>query len=238
MKIVLLDDDENFTELFCRVTAEIDGVEAKPLVSEDDFAVYLRNNFKNIDAVFMDIELKGSNGIDLASAINHSYKGIPIIFITGYPVKYCQEVFLKDISLTPFAFIAKPITNESISKVIEKLNNHINKTVAIKLKNGKSNIIVNTDEIIYIESNNKELFINTKNQTFRIHDKLAEFIKKLPDNFLSPHKSYIVNTKYIKEIQSNKVALIDHDTLLPISRSRKAEFLDKLIYIKGFSYDS
>lgn len=238
MKIVLLDDDANFTEIFCSMTAEIGGCETKPFTSEDDFAVYIRSNFKDVDAVFMDIELKDSNGIELASAINHTYKNIPIIFITGYPEKYCQEVFLKDITLTPFAFIAKPMTNESISKVLEKLDNHINKTVAIKLKNGKNNTIINTDEIIYIESNNKELIITAKNQTFIIHDKLAEFIKKLPENFLSPHKSYIVNTKYIKEIQSNKIALIDQDTLLPISRSRKAEFLDKLIYIKGFSYDS
>lgn len=204
---------------------------------EDAFAEYIRNNYTEISAVIMDIELKNSNGIELASAINHAYKSIPIIFITGYPEKYCQEVFLKDINLSPFAFITKPITETSISKVLKKLTINKKPRKSILLKSGKNNIIVAADEILYIESKDKNLIVKTVSQTYTLHDKLSDFSGRLPDNFLMPHKSYIVNIKYIKEFTRDKIKLTN-DTVLPISRSKKTEFIDRLIFLRGFGYDT
>ena len=121
MKFVLLDDDAGFSVLFCNMIAEVGKYEVETFSTEEEFVKYLRNNHTEIAAIFMDIELKNSNGIEMASDINRMYERMPIIFITGYPEKYCQDVFLKDFSFTPFAFIAKPITESSISKVIQKI---------------------------------------------------------------------------------------------------------------------
>lgn len=239
MKLILLDDDANFNAVFCGITAGIDGYDAEiaAFCTEDAFAEYIRNNYTDISAVIMDIELKNSNGIELASAINHAYQSIPIIFITGYPEKYCQEVFLKDIDLTPLAFITKPVTESSVSKVLKKLSRNSKKTGSILLKDGKTNIIVNTDDILYIESKDKYLIVNTVNETYTLHGKLSDLSGRLPGNFLVPHKSYIVNIKYIKEFTRDDIKLTN-DKIIPISRSRKTEFIDRLIFLRGGGYDT
>lgn len=239
MKLILLDDDANFNALFCGIVSAMDeyDTEIVSFCAEDAFAEYIRNNYTDISAVIMDIELKSSNGIELASVINHAYKSIPIIFITGYPEKYCQEVFLKDIQLTPFAFITKPVTGDSVSKVFKKLMLNNKRSGSIFLKNGKNNIIVNPDEILYIESKNKNIIVNTVNETYTLHDKLSSLSGRLPDNFLMPHKSYIVNIKYITEFTRDEIKLTNGG-ILPISRSKKTDFINKLIFLRGFGYDT
>lgn len=237
MKFVLLDDDRNFNVLFSKMIAEDGANEVEAFSTEEEFVTYLRNNHTEIAAVFMDIELKNSNGIELASAVNRMYEKMPIIFITGYPEKYCQDVFLKDFSFTPFAFITKPVTESSISKVLQKILICGKRSGLIVVKKGKSNTIVELDKLMYIESLNKELVFHTVDDKIIVHEKLTDYLDKLTQEFLVPHKSYAVNIRYVKNYTGKDVTLVD-DSVIPISRSRKADFIDKLIYLRGFCYGS
>jgi two-component SAPR family response regulator len=64
----------------------------------------------NIDIAFLDIEMGGMNGIELAKALKNKNSKIDIIFVTGYS-KYQTAAA----AIHPCGFIVKPVTAETVA---------------------------------------------------------------------------------------------------------------------------
>ena len=86
------------------------------------------------------------------------------------------------------------------------------------------------DDIIYVQSIDKyvTLFLSRDQQSEAIRFKMSDMERQLhPYGFIRIHKSYLVNYRYIKNIQTNCVVL-DNKKKLPVSRYRlddiKVEF--------------
>lgn len=82
---------------------------------------------------------------------------------------------------------------------------------------------VNVGDILYAESYNRHLSVYTLNGKTEVVGKLGDLINLLPENeFVSIHKSFTVNMKYITRINGSGAVLTD-GTVLPVSvRKRKA----------------
>lgn len=81
---------------------------------------------KNIDVVFLDIEMLEISGIELAKIINEKYPEILIVFVTAYE-KYALEAFNVEV----VDFLLKPIRNEHLERCIQRINKR-------KIKNGRN----------------------------------------------------------------------------------------------------
>ena len=68
------------------------------------------------DIAFLDIEMRGVNGITLAKRFQKINPKVNIIFVTGYG-DYTGEAF----SLYASAYIMKPVTSEKVKKALETL---------------------------------------------------------------------------------------------------------------------
>lgn len=221
-KIVLLDDDPNYIRLFAEAYAEAapEGDELVTFGSEDVCTEYIRRNYMDISALFIDIELKKTNGIELASCITHAYRSIPVVFVSSYAEKYCQDIFLRDIDLTPAAFMTKPADPAAVRKTL-------------MVKSGGETLFLPSEEIIYIESSNKTLVIHSEGGDLPINGKLGELLCALPKSFLQCHKSYAVNSTRIISFTSRSVTLTG-GVRLPVSRGFSQEFSRRLVALKGF----
>ncbi len=226
-KIVLLDDDPNYIRLFAEAYAEAapEGDELVTFGSEDVCTEYIRRNYMDISALFIDIELKKTNGIELASCITHAYHSIPVVFVSSYADKYCQDIFLRDIDLTPAAFMTKPADPAAVRKTLDKLRALADtERETLMVKSGGQTLFLPSEEIIYIESSNKTLVI---------HSEGGELLRDLPKSFLQCHKSYAVNSARIISFTSRSVTLTG-GVRLPVSRGFSQEFSRRLVALKGF----
>lgn len=226
-KIVLLDDDPNYIRLFAEAYAEAapEGDELVTFGSEDVCTEYIRRNYMDISALFIDIELKKTNGIELASCITHAYRSIPVVFVSSYADKYCQDIFLRDIDLTPAAFMTKPADPAAVRKTLDKLRALADtERETLMVKSGGQTLFLPSEEIIYIESSNKTLVI---------HSEGGELLRDLPKSFLQCHKSYAVNSARIISFTSRSVTLTG-GVRLPVSRGFSQEFSRRLVALKGF----
>lgn len=222
-KIVLLDDDPNYIRLFAEAYAEAapEGDELVAFGSEDVCTEYIRRNYMDISALFIDIELKKTNGIELASCITHAYRSIPVVFVSSYAEKYCQDIFLRDIDLTPAAFMTKPADPAAVRKTLDKLRALADtERETLMVKSGGQTLFLPSEEIIYIESSNKTLVIHSEGGD-------------LPKSFLQCHKSYAVNSARIISFTSRSVTLTG-GVRLPVSRGFSQEFSRRLVALKGF----
>ncbi|WP_162287805.1 LytTR family DNA-binding domain-containing protein [Indiicoccus explosivorum] len=91
---------------------------------------------------------------------------------------------------------------------------------------------VPVNDILYIESQQKKTWFCTEEGRFSTSFTLKELRARLPESFLTCHRSYIVNTGRIKEItrdiSSGLLLKMADGSLLPISQNFTADIRDRL----------
>lgn len=171
----------------------------------------------DIDLLIIDIELGKMNGIELARRIQKDFMKIKIIFITGY-IRYSEEIF----EANPSYFLLKPIAEEKMKKAITHVKNEIENSNKImlpfKLKGGEIINIISSD-IIYFESVGRIVILNTNNSKMEMYSKLGEIEKRLPDNFLRCHQSYIINMNAVTALNMNSFSM-NNNTQIQISQAK------------------
>lgn len=199
-------------------------------------------NLKKPDFIFLDVNLDDGLSFDILKQFpNPNFK---VIFITSYS-KYAVEAF----KFSALDFILKPFTTndvlDAINKVttlhdheiyVEKLNtffHNFNTTNSKKLvlKNLDEIHIVDTDDIIYLQSdNNYSTFFLKNNKQIVVSKTLKHYDEKLKGlNFFRAHQSYLVNLSFLRSYdKKNEVLLLSNDIKLPVSQSRKAILHDYL----------
>lgn len=81
----------------------------------------------NLDVIITDIEMPLMNGLELSKIVRERYPLIKIVLLTGFDeFKYAQQA----VNLNVIEYILKPISAESLYKVLNKLKNQIDKQVA------------------------------------------------------------------------------------------------------------
>lgn len=129
LKIVAVDDEEVMLEQFRMECEKLEGITIQQLFDDPLEALeYFKKN--TADAVFLDVEMPGMNGIELAANIRELYPKIIIIFVTAYESYAVDAVRMKS-----DYYVLKPYSSEIISEVIEHakmLSDRLDKRVKVK----------------------------------------------------------------------------------------------------------
>lgn len=190
----------------------------------DDFANALEAkntiNHKDVDLIFLDIEMPLINGFDLLDGLKNKPQ---IIFITS-KADYAVKAF--DYEATDF--LQKPISKERFLKAVKKaielhqLKNetHENLGEAIIIKSNLKKLKVYSTKIKWVEAFGDYIKIITDSDSHLVLSTMKSFENELPTGkFLRVHKSYIVNIERIDKFNS-KFAEIGN-TKIQISRNKK-----------------
>lgn len=181
-------------------------------------------NEQKPDIVFLDIEMNSISGIEIA-------KGLPkecvFIFTTAH-AKFALEGF----NLDAVDFLHKPFAYErfetAIEKAIRRIESNVTQTKAehIVVKQEYSNIIVPTDDILYIEAMENYAKIYRIKETYTLsRTSMKTIMSMLPeDKFIRVHKSYIVPLKNIASYSHNTITLYEKNIKIPVGRTFVEEF--------------
>ena len=172
-----------------------------------------------LDILFLDIELFQMTGIEVGSYIRNQLDdmGMQIIYISG-KASYAQQLF----KTQPLDFLVKPISKDQISDVLEMAFRIIkHKNEKFEFQQGKNYYYVPMGDIVYLGSEGRKVKIVTQKEIFEFYGRLKEIAKRLPDNFIIIHKSYIVNKEYIFRYTYEMVELANGITLTISPANRK-----------------
>ena len=183
---------------------------------------------KQVDLIFLDIEMPKLKGIDFVKTLSSKPK---IIITTAY-----EEYALEGYELDVVDYLLKPFSFERFLKAVNKLEAKPNNTTQVVHKLEDETIFIKTDsgnhqvkieDIQYLESLGGYVKIHLTNNSLINHSSLQNFEGILnPDRFVRIHKSFIVALPYISKIVGNMVFV--NDKQLPIGRSYKFAFQKKL----------
>ena len=176
---------------------------------------------KEVDLLFLDIEMPGVKGIRFAEMI--SSLPVMIIFTTAYP-----DYALEGYKVNAIDYLLKPIFFADFEKAVLKaqkwhalLHPESDESAYLFFKeNGVSHRIV-IDDIMYVKSlqNYVQLFLKDK-RTLIVHKTLKAVQDLLPaKKFVQLHRSYLVQTACISSVDGQFAYI--QATALPIARERK-----------------
>lgn len=226
MKILICDDDKNtlnyLESIIRRKYGDLHQVFAFSNADE------LLRFEGDADVLLSDIKLNDANGIDVCKEFLKKYPKLKIIFITGYPTEYYEEIFEY---FRPYGFIGKPIREELLFKRIDNISRIINTNHQIDFLSRGNNVSVNPNTIIYIESHGRQKFVTTGSDTIILNQSFDEITELLPDNFVRCHNAFIINLNYISAYKNDNI-VITNGKIIPIGRKYKQLFRDKFFKYK------
>ncbi|MGN0395457.1 MAG: LytR/AlgR family response regulator transcription factor [Coprococcus sp.] len=219
--IGICDDEIKYrkvAESFCARFFSNRNLEFKCILfqSGDEVLAY---NGEKLMLLFLDIEMDGTNGIEVMEKLQHNNNIWRIVFISSHE-RYIIDTF----SLKTLGFCTKPLRYENMSKwlTIALQENIENKTVTFE-ENKKTGTI-HIEDITYISAEGHYIQVHMQKENelnlFPCEIKSAE--KLLMDTgIIRIHKSYMVNLAYVNEVLSTKVILQNKEITLPIGRTYK-----------------
>lgn len=174
---------------------------------------------EDTDIIFLDIKMSKLSGMDTARKIRKIDKNVEIIFTTAL-----QEYVFEAYEVRAFRYLLKPIDKELLFNYLELCINELNsRNKKICLKNKSDMIVLNTDDILYVEVIRKEITIYTETENYSIKMSLKSLEDMLNGkNFFKCHNSYLVNLDKVSHIDQHFATIKDFK--IPISRPKYKEF--------------
>lgn len=179
------------------------------------------NNHTQYHLIFLDIELVQCNGIDVAHEIRDVIQDetTQLVFVSGKD-GYDRQLF----AFRPFSFIAKPFTAEQINAVVEKyFQIYGNQNELFHYKYGHDTFWVKRSEILYFKSDDRKVIIQKQDGQASFYAALEKIHAELKgQGFFSPHKSYLVNYRFIKAFRIDSIIMTNGDEI-PVAKGKRTE---------------
>ena len=239
VRIAICDDDG----FICDQLEDLLHIYGTTIVEEMDIESFLSGEelcqrlYEGIffDIIFLDIELKLLNGIEVGKIIREQMSNeiTQIIYISGKE-NYAIQLF----KIRPLDFIIKPLTYDKITAPLKHALKIINgNKKLLSYKKGQTSYKVPINDIIYFESKSRKVNIITVKEVDTFYGSLEEIAERLP-YFIYIHKSYLVNYNYVVKIEYHQLTLLNN-IVLPISQNRRKKVRDRLLELEreAFNYE-
>lgn len=245
MKVIIIDDEDRARKSI----ADILKMSAEGLTIVDE-ANNVESGIKAInkhkpDLVLLDINMPDGSGFDLLKSLDAIQ--FKTIFITAY-----EEFAIQAFEFSAIDYLLKPINPQKLIEAISKakqvveqeninlklnalfmnLENTGGGNKRLILKTAESIFLVNTDEIIRLESDcGYTQFHLTDGKKILVSRNLKDYDELLNGyGFYRIHQSHLINIQYIdhySKVEGGAVVMKD-SSALPVSRRKKDNFLKLL----------
>lgn len=216
INIAICDDEKYIQQILSREveTFCIDHGISCQIACYDSGEEMLGSNTARIpDILFLDIQMSGRNGMEIARELRRQKENTILIFVTAMS-EYVYEAFDVD----ALHYLIKPFPEKKLREVLEKalhqLQNISEISPAILVKRGGLSTKVFLSDIIYAEVFNRKVMLHTVNGDIEYYGKLTDLSEQAGADFYRTHRAYLVNLKYVEKYNAATIWLEQGTALL------------------------
>ncbi len=189
-EVIIRDELQRLCEKF--IASNLTSIETIYFASGEEVLACKRS----VDILFLDIQMKGINGMQTAKKIREKDDSMIIIFLTGFR-NYIQEGY----RVRAFRYLLKPITEKEFMGTLMDAMNDLTRNYKVILGSSGETLFVKLKDILYVEYVGRVTVVRTKRGSYETRIPVKEW-EGILDNgdFFRVHKAYIVNLAYIDEI--------------------------------------
>ena len=174
-----------------------------------------------IDILFLDIQMKGMDGIETARKLRDSkFRGF-LIFIT-----VLKEMVFQSFEVQAYDYLVKPVEEKQFEKTMERLYTSMQNASedSLLVQKGYEGRIIREEEIVFCEIIDRKIYLNlASGEVVDYYERIENLETKLGSHFFRCHRSYLINLKHLKGYK-NGTACMDNGKEVPVSRLRSREF--------------
>ena len=183
------------------------------------------------DIMFLDVEMPGASGLQLADALRTLRYPPYIVFVTAY-----SEHAVKAFEVNATDYLVKPVETERLQQAINKVCQLIaaqgrpTSNERIPVEKGGRKLFITADKIRYVMAKEDYSYLHTDSDRYLSTISLAQLEEKLSSlGFFRVHRRYLVNLSCVEEIDpvnggTLELTIKGEDEKIPVSRRRVAAF--------------
>ncbi len=179
-----------------------------------------------IDILFLDIQMRGIDGMETARELRRRrFQGF-LIFIT-----VLKEMVFSSFEVQAYDYLVKPLKKGQFEKTMERLFASMKnaRQANLLVQRGCESRIIPLDEIVYCEIIDRKVYLHLASlEVTDFYDRIDHLEKKLDDRFFRCHRSYLVNLKHIQRYSREQISL-KGGAAVPVSRSYAKECMRRLM---------
>ncbi|MGE8433456.1 LytR/AlgR family response regulator transcription factor [Chryseobacterium joostei] len=190
-----------------------------------------------IDLLFLDINMPYLSGLEFLEQLENP----PLCILTTAYSEYALEGFRLQVA----DYLLKPIAFNRFYQAVNKaqqqfiINEKLRKNTPLDdpflyVRQSDTFIKISWVDILFVESMQNYTKLHFKDKSLVIHQTMKAIEESLPtDHFFRIHKSFLINITHIDMISGGRLFI--NKIELPISRTRKEELLNQVVYKKLIS---
>ncbi|MCM1267269.1 MAG: LytTR family DNA-binding domain-containing protein [Bacteroidales bacterium] len=230
MRILICDDEKSIQTLLRQKTAHFFAAKNIPCeilcCGSGEEVLSLAKQGMTIDLLFLDIQMPGKNGMEIAKILRKNQKDILIIFVTALS-EYVYEAF----DVNAFHYLVKPFDEEKLYQVLDRAVRQYegqtdlakrhdpaqteqpagadspSSSRAILVKRGGLSTKVRLEDIFYAEVFNRKVILHTRNGDIEYYGKLSDLAEQAGADFYRTHRAYLVNLRHVEKYDATTVWL-------------------------------
>lgn len=196
--------------------ADIDGHFTEFADGESLIAAY-EHGTANFQIVLLDIKMQDLNGISTAKTLRVYDPDALIVFVTS-----SAEYVFRGYEVKAFRYVLKTELSHAFRKILEECVEELcAATQTYTFRAGTQDIAVRLADILYFESNRRQITLYTRQGSYTYYGKLDTVEDTLcRQDFVRCHQSFLVNAKEIRIVKADSLTMLNGESL-PVSKSRR-----------------
>jgi two-component system, LytTR family, response regulator len=230
IRCVVIDDEPYARQLLTEFISKVPNLKLEGAFSSALAALPVLSK-KNIDVLFLDIQMPDISGIDFLKTLDKR----PLVIFTTAFAEYALEGFELDVA----DYLLKPFDFGRFLKAINKLTQRIesapvepiqvtssSKSDFMFVKDGTKLVKVDLAEIYFIKGTREYVTIITSGSKIMSLQSMKALEEELPESFIRVHNSFIVNITRINSISKNEIEI--GEDIIPVGITYKKSFFEKI----------
>ncbi|AUC85962.1 DNA-binding response regulator [Polaribacter sp. ALD11] len=234
VKVLVVEDEVIIADNICDALKDLGYEALEPAINYTEALATIEK--EKPDIAILDIQLSGKKtGIDLARKIKEK-NDFPFIFLTSNSDKHTIDLAKE---VMPPAYLIKPFSKEELYSSIEialhnfsnNIGNVLEDSLIIKdslfVKNKGYFTKVSFKDILYLKSSHVYIEIMLEDtQKFVVRTSLNNILESLDSSFVRVHRCYIINTKYLTQINHTLVKIKGEE--IPVGRKYREDIVKRI----------
>ena len=225
LRIAVCDDEERIAHQICE---KLQNRYRNAHVDEYHSGKNLLENCKTrnaYDIFILDVLMPKESGMDVAKRLRENGANGLIIFLTGD-----ESSVFEAFTVEAFRYLLKPVEDarlfETLDLAREKLEENQKNSEDDYLWISFGGVVnrIRIKEIIMAEIYNRKITIHTLSGSYDYYGRLNELLEKIGDDFMSPHRSYVIHLKYVEGYDAHEIRLTNGYTAI-LAKKKYQEFV-------------
>ncbi|WP_309709096.1 LytTR family DNA-binding domain-containing protein [Armatimonas sp.] len=237
---VLIVDDEPLARAYLRQLLEEQDVQVLGEAESATEALQLNEDLQP-ELLFLDIQMPGLTGLQLAAALRQSCPSVLIVFVTGY-----SEHALAAFEHAALDYLVKPVASARLAQTLARARERLASSAPeaeielpitplkrLPIRQDYSVLLPRVEEVRSAVAQDKRVVVHLADGEYKTYYTLSQLERLLPSElFLRVHDSCILNLEAVEELLylgSHAYGVrLRGGQQLPVSRTRFAVLQEKL----------